>query len=251
MSWVNWANCANGEVPDSLTVVVGTFGQKELRLNPAAAAAYWAWDAEYFARTGIHIEFSETDRNIATQEYLYDGWVKRKPGFYMAAKPHYSTHGEDTAGDVRSSVYSDRQELHDILVETGDNHGWSWDYVGKGSGEPWHFNFIGDPLSMTVAQYNSKYAEKDWFDMATLNDLKNVIADYFANGEGRDRIGQAIREHLDSADGRRQFNELAKDAIAEYFNGEPGNEGIDRISQGVYKNDTSPDGKAALKAAVS
>ncbi|RFA15826.1 hypothetical protein B7R22_05310 [Subtercola boreus] len=176
MAWVNWAKCENGEVPNSLTVVIGTFGQKELRLNPAAAAAFLAWDAEFFGRTGIHIRFSETGRDIATQDYLYDGWVNRRPGFFPAAKPKTSTHGEWTAGDVLSSVYSARMELHDILVETGHNHGWSWELVGEPSREPWHFNFIGDPLSLTVAQFNARHTQgEDDMSAQDVADIKTAV----------------------------------------------------------------------------
>lgn len=178
MGYVQWAQADNGDIPAWKMVDVDGNGNL---LNPAAAAFFHAWDADYFAITGVHITISEGFRNIAEQERLYALYLSGRGN--LAAVPHTSSHGMGLAVDVNSWVYgnSSGTTKHNALVESGLRHGWSWYTVGKPSGEPWHFNYTGDPTLVSVADYNARFGggstpiAKDWFDMASQADLDSSV----------------------------------------------------------------------------
>lgn len=172
MGYVQWAEADNGDIP--VWKMVDVDGQKHL-LNPSAAAFFHAWDDDFYNLTGTHITISEAFRDIKRQEYLYDGWNRRLAGFFMAAVPHTSSHGMAVAVDVNSWVYGSDEHKHDLLVESGLRHGWSWYTVGKPSGEPWHFNYTGDLTSISVQDYNNRFGEVDPLASITLDDIRNVV----------------------------------------------------------------------------
>jgi hypothetical protein len=157
MGWVKWANADNGS-PELERQLVPTLGTKML-LN--AMAAYELeelakeWNASGYGSTfGI----SEAFRNVAKQQQYWDARVAYinylnghgpwAPVAYTAAVVHTSTHGEGLAADFNSWIYGSRAGFaHDRLVEMALRHNWSWEKVGKPSGELWHFNYIGNPLA--------------------------------------------------------------------------------------------------------
>lgn len=167
MGFVTWANADNGDIP---TWKMVDLDGDDHYLNPAAAAFFWAWDADFFALTGVHITISEAFRDIARQEDLYNEYLAGT-GF-MAAVPHTSSHGMGLAVDVNSWVYGNDggTSLHATLVDSGHRHGWSWELVGKPSGEAWHFNYTGDPTLITVEQYNEQHNPKEEDDMPYTED---------------------------------------------------------------------------------
>jgi hypothetical protein len=163
MGFVTWANANNGDIP--LWKMVDLTGNQDF-LNPAAAAFFWAWDADFYSLTGTHITISEAFRNITKQEYYANAYAAYQryrnggpwaPVAYPAAIPHTSSHGMGLAVDVNSWVYGSDEHKHDLLVDSGMRHGWSWYEVGKPSGEPWHFNFTGDPTLISVQDYLNKF----------------------------------------------------------------------------------------------
>ncbi|MEA9986298.1 M15 family metallopeptidase [Subtercola sp. RTI3] len=147
MALVAWAgNVENGAIPTSKMVSIGTYQGETLWLNPAAAHDFKLWAAEWKQQEGEDLIVDEADRSLDRQIYLYNGYTKHMAGFYMAAYPGTSSHGEALAIDVLSSVYGSDEAKHDRLVAMGLKYGWSWYTVGKPSGEPWHFNYIRNPL---------------------------------------------------------------------------------------------------------
>lgn len=142
MGSVAWAGGAgNGQIPANLMVDVGG----GMLLNPAAAGEFYAWAADYKATTGRTLSISEAYRNLAMQEYYWNLYQSGRGN--VAAVPGTSSHGQGLAVDVNSGVYdgSAGTTLHQQLVDAGHRHNWSWELVGKPSGEAWHFNYVGDP----------------------------------------------------------------------------------------------------------
>jgi hypothetical protein len=165
MAVVAWAGgVQNGAIPASMLVSIGTYDGDQMLLNPAAAAAYEQWAAEWKRQEGSDLITDEANRSLARQQYLYNGYKAGLPGFYVAAIPGTSTHGEALAVDILSTCYSKDIDQHQRLVDMGLKYGWSWYTVGKPSGESWHFNYINNPLAIPAQA-------KDWFDMADKADL--------------------------------------------------------------------------------
>jgi hypothetical protein len=149
MAVVAWAGgVQNGAIPASMLASIGTYDGDEMLLNPAAAAAYEQWAADWKQQEGSDLITDEANRSLARQQYLYNGYKAGLPGFYVAAIPGTSTHGEALAVDILSTCYSKDIDQHQRLVDMGLKYGWSWYTVGKPSGESWHFNYINDPLAI-------------------------------------------------------------------------------------------------------
>ena len=91
-------------------------------LDAPAAASLRRVDAAL----GHPLRITEAGRTRARQEYLYDGWVRRLPGFNYAAAPGTSPHERGDAFD------SDEAQRHLTLLA---EHGWSRPLTF----EPWHF----------------------------------------------------------------------------------------------------------------
>lgn len=78
------------------------------RVNVAVANAFAELRAEFKRVFGLDLLVSSGTRTRAEQERLYDGWVRRLPGFNLAAMPGQSNHEESgpvgpRALDVRDS----------------------------------------------------------------------------------------------------------------------------------------------------
>lgn len=141
MSRISWAPAYENGTPPAGQVMEIAPGQL---LNTEAALQWFALAAAFKAAFGIDLTTSEAGRSYARQVYLYNGYINGEPGFYPAAPPGNSTHGEFVAVDINSWVYGNRAgtERHNWLVANAPKYGWSWELVGRPSGEPWHFNYV-------------------------------------------------------------------------------------------------------------
>lgn len=57
------------------------------RVETAVARAFASMEAEFRRVWGLDLIISSGTRTRAEQQYLYDGWINRRPGFNLAAKP--------------------------------------------------------------------------------------------------------------------------------------------------------------------
>ncbi|WP_066041886.1 M15 family metallopeptidase [Herbiconiux solani] len=112
-------------------------------LQPAAARSLRAFAEAFEAAFGVAFTISEAFRDIPTQQYLYNLYRSGKGN--VAAVPGTSSHGQGLAVDINSWVYGNggNTDRHRWLVANAPRFGWSWELVGKPSGEPWHFNYVG------------------------------------------------------------------------------------------------------------
>lgn len=64
------------------------------RVEVSVATAFDAMAAEFRRVFGLDLIVSSGTRTRAEQAYLWDGWINRRPGFNLAAKPGFSNHEE-------------------------------------------------------------------------------------------------------------------------------------------------------------
>jgi hypothetical protein len=112
-------------------------------LQPSAARSLRAFANEFEAKFGVKFTVSEAFRDLPTQDYYWDLYQNHNGN--PAARRGTSTHGLGLAVDINSWVYGNGSgtERHRWLVANAPRFGWSWELVGKPSGEPWHFNYVG------------------------------------------------------------------------------------------------------------
>jgi hypothetical protein len=142
MGAIPWAaQFQNGDVAAKKLMI--DFDGEGHFLQPSAARSLQAFAHEFELAFGAEFTISEAFRDIPTQQRLYDLWRTGKGN--VAAVPGTSSHGQGLAVDINSWVYGSSQytDRHRWLRENAPRFGWSWELVGKPSGEPWHFNYVG------------------------------------------------------------------------------------------------------------
>ena len=100
-----------------------------------AAANFKAMQAAA-ARAGINLGATSGFRSMAQQQYLYDGWIHRRPGFNLAARPGYSNHQGGIAMDI-GGVGGYGTSAYRWLQAHAGQYGFANDV----SGEPWHWTY--------------------------------------------------------------------------------------------------------------
>lgn len=141
MSKVAWAPQYDNGSTALLPLLVDWDGLGH-ELHPEAAGQLTALDAAFFAVFGKHITISEAFRDLPTQVYFWNLYQLGQGN--VAAYPGSSSHGEGVAIDINSWVYlnSTGSAEHQWLRANAPSYGWSWDAVGRPSGEPWHWNYL-------------------------------------------------------------------------------------------------------------
>lgn len=151
----------NGQLPASMLVTVGTdaYG-RPAQFQPSAAAS---WNRMRAA--GMPFDVSDTYRDLARQWTYY---LNPPNSAGLAAYPGTSSHGEGLAVDARGKCLG-------WLAEHGKAHGW----VRTITKEPWHFvyhpgrdQYVGAGGGATAP---TPPIERDWFDMATKDELAEVV----------------------------------------------------------------------------
>lgn len=92
------------------------------------------------AKDGVSIRINSGFRTNAKQKYLYDGWIRRLPGFNPAAPPGYSNHQSGIALDLNTLQGSSRSEgvgaVYNWLARNGARFGF-----GRIASEHWHWEY--------------------------------------------------------------------------------------------------------------
>ncbi len=87
-------------------------------------------------RDGVLLPLKSGFRTYAKQQHLHNGWIRRLPGFNLAAEPGFSNHEDGFAYDFTISSY-EGNPLYDWLKAHGPAHG----FVRTVNKEPWHWEY--------------------------------------------------------------------------------------------------------------
>lgn len=150
MSKVAWAPSIDNGSLALLSLLVDWDGLGH-ELHPEAAVQLTGLDQAFFQAFGKHITISEAFRDLPTQVYFWNLYQLGQGN--VAAYPGNSSHGEGVAIDINSWVYlnSTGSAEHQWLRANGPRYGWSWDAVGRPSGEPWHWNYLFGTRQIVVS----------------------------------------------------------------------------------------------------
>jgi hypothetical protein len=88
------------------------------------------------AKDGVLLPLKSGFRTYAKQEYLYNGYVKKLPGFNLAAKPGFSNHEDGYAYDFAIAGYEGNPR-YDWLKRNAPRFG----FVRTVNKEPWHWEY--------------------------------------------------------------------------------------------------------------
>lgn len=98
--------------------------------------------AFYFEQEfGKKLTASEGMRGISMQNYYWNRYQKKLPGWTVAAVPGTSQHGWGLACDFGGSIQYSSTKEHAWLAANAPLFGWEW--TGRNFGEPWHFDYTG------------------------------------------------------------------------------------------------------------
>jgi len=163
MGAIPWApQLQNGDV--AAKALMRDFDGLGHYLQTSAAISLRAFATEFERTFGVSFTISEAFRDLPTQNYFWNLYKSGKGN--PAAVPGTSTHGQGLAVDINSWVYgnSSNTDRHRWLVANAPRFGWSWELVGKPSGEPWHFNYVGgwsDWAALDIIPANSIRTDDD------------------------------------------------------------------------------------------
>lgn len=149
-------------------------------LQPSAAVSFRQFAAAFRAEFGVDLTISEAFRDLPTQERYYD--LYRRGIGNPAAIPGTSSHGQGLAVDINSWVYGNGSNTtrHQWLVNNAPRFGWSWELVGKPSGEPWHFNYVGgwaDWASDNITPLETEEQREERELMAAIEEIRALFTD--------------------------------------------------------------------------
>lgn len=104
---------------------------------------------------GVNFRVNSGHRSLAKQQYLWDGWQRRAPGFNRAAypsndAPHIRTGRIDHAVDVENTD-GGAQRLANWLRANGVSASFPV------PGESWHIEVPADQLERLAARFRDKY----------------------------------------------------------------------------------------------
>ena len=157
-------------------------------LQPSAAISLRALAREFESVFGVPFTISEAFRDIPTQNYFWNLYQSGKGN--PAAFPGTSSHGQGLAVDINSWVYGNRAgtDRHNWLVNNAGRFGWSWYLVGKPSGEPWHFNYVGGwtdwAADNTFEEDDMPYTKDELRDIAREGGRQAVVDVFFTKTNG-------------------------------------------------------------------
>lgn len=96
------------------------------------------------ASEGVKVAINSAFRSYREQEALYDGYVRRLPGYNTAAKPGTSQHQNGVAFDIQVAGGAG-DPCYDWLTRNAPRHG----FVRTVNREPWHWEY--DPARAQAA----------------------------------------------------------------------------------------------------
>ncbi|MBF4549219.1 M15 family metallopeptidase [Pseudoclavibacter sp. VKM Ac-2888] len=118
-------------------------------LRAEAAGALDAFAFYFEKEFGYRPDAAEGMRNLDRQNFYYDRFVNKRPGWTVAAVPGTSNHGWGLAVDFGGNLNVSFTEEHAWAAKTAPLFGWVW--TGKDFGEPWHFDYLGVNVSAKQA----------------------------------------------------------------------------------------------------
>lgn len=132
---------ANGRIPLSTMEAV-----RAEYFTPASAHQLRALEAAFARKFGHEFIINEGYRSLETQQRLYSGWIKRLPGYNLAAYPGTSNHGWGIAGDFGSGIhlYGSPQKIW--MDAHAPQYGWHPAGNSFTPREAWHFEYRGNPV---------------------------------------------------------------------------------------------------------
>ena len=82
----------------------------------------------------------------SSQQYLYDGWIAKKPGFNLAAKPGESPHGYGIGLDINAGGKSEGRyiNVNEKVYEWLVKNSWRFGFVRTVKTEEWHYDYRPD-----------------------------------------------------------------------------------------------------------
>jgi LAS superfamily LD-carboxypeptidase LdcB len=98
------------------------------------------------AEDGISVTLNSGFRSYPEQKYLYDGFIRRLPGFNEAAKPGFSNHQNGIAFDI-SVPGGDGNPTYEWLKRNAPLFG----FVRTVSRESWHWEFDEPKAQVALA----------------------------------------------------------------------------------------------------
>ncbi|WP_306555467.1 D-alanyl-D-alanine carboxypeptidase family protein [Acidovorax sp.] len=102
------------------------------------------------AKDGVELMLNSGFRSYPEQKHLHDGFIRKLPGFNMAAKPGFSKHQNGIAFDI-AVAGGDGNPTYEWLKRNAPIFG----FVRTVSKEPWHWEF--DEPRAQVARANGSF----------------------------------------------------------------------------------------------
>lgn len=132
------ANAAwdNGHFLKQITLIQIVGANKTLKYVSSEIAEFYLALVNAAAADGVLLPLKSGFRTYPKQESLYDGYIRRLPGFNLAAKPGFSNHEDGFAYDFEISAYEGNPR-YDWLKANAPAHG----FVRTVNKEPWHWEY--------------------------------------------------------------------------------------------------------------
>lgn len=140
---------ANGSLPqpDLGEIANATNGQR-CYLRKDAARAFNAMNREARRKYGITLRTSSARtayRSLADQQYFWDGWNARRPGFNLAARPGTSNHGWGLAVDLATPA------MRSVVDKIGRKYGFAKTWSDAPT-EWWHLRWRPGKYAAVTAE---------------------------------------------------------------------------------------------------
>lgn len=211
-----WGGYLNGQIPSAaMAIIPGTASFIKKELIPGVVGLRAAFRAHF----GYDLAIVEAYRPLSVQQYLYAGWIARKPGFNLAAYPGTSMHGWGLSIDFGSNV-----NVYGSATKAWmDGNAPRFGFLPTGNSfsprEAWHFDGIG---AISAGGTSTPLEDNMPLDAATEAFFTNTI-----NGAVRQAINEITGKpgyggpNTLSIDGLRQdlayLHSGAEDSLAAIF----------------------------------
>jgi hypothetical protein len=132
------ANAAwdNGNFLRQLTLIQIVGANKTLKYISSEIAEFYLELINAAEADGVLLALKSGFRTYPKQEFLYNGFINKLPGFNLAAKPGFSNHEDGFAYDFEINGY-EGNPLYDWLKANAPGHG----FVRTVNKEPWHWEY--------------------------------------------------------------------------------------------------------------
>ena len=126
----------NGHFLKQLTLIQIVGANKTLKQISSEIAEFYLKLVNAAEADGILLPLKSGFRTFQKQEFLFDGWTRRAPGFNLAAAPGFSNHEDGFAYDFEINAYEGNPR-YDWLKAHAPAHG----FVRTVNKEPWHWEY--------------------------------------------------------------------------------------------------------------